>query len=58
MTQAVFQRDSRLVVEKLADKILAAAGYKPNGRPKAERSCSLRAISVPVGGKTNPRPWK
>ena len=36
---------------KKADQILRSAGFKPNGRPQAEKSQSIKTVSsVPMGG--------
>ena len=40
-------------LEAQADRILAQAGYGPDGRPKSEgKGGSLHAISTPCGGPT------
>ena len=38
-------------LEAEADKILARAGYRADGQVKSAKRESLRAISIPCGGK-------
>ena len=47
------QTQKELLVK--ANKLLAQAGYARDGRPKSAKRESLKAISVPCGGKPG---WK
>jgi len=38
-----------------ADRILKGAGCKTDGRPKSDKRESLRAISIPCGGRADRR---
>jgi hypothetical protein len=50
MNQKVVNNHER-ALEAKANQILARAGYKSDGRPKTAKRESLRAISIPCGGK-------
>lgn len=52
---SISSNSSKQSLIAMADQILAQGGYRVDGRPKEEKGTSIRAIPVPIGGKTSRR---